>query len=96
LRGENTFREVFEIHLVHDADPGRDELESIERLLPPFQELIALPVAFELHVLIKFQRARRAEKIHLDGVIDHQINGNERLYHPWVPSKSLYRASHRR
>ncbi len=33
---EHAFREIFEIHLVHDADAGRHELESFKRLLSPF------------------------------------------------------------
>ena len=61
---------------MHDADAGRNELESFEGLLSPFQKLIALAVALELHVQIKFQRARRAEKIYLHGVIYHQIDGH--------------------
>src|SRR5206468_12257030 len=58
LSGENPFREIFEIHLVNDADPRRDELESFECLLSPLEKLVTLPVAFELHVQVEFQRSR--------------------------------------
>ncbi len=61
---------------MHDPDAGRDELERLEGLLSPFQKLIALAVALELHVQIKFQSARRPEEIYLDGVIYHQIDGH--------------------
>ena len=76
---EHAFGEIFEIHLVHDADPGRNESESLERLLAPLQELVALAVALEFHVHVQAQRFGRAEEIDLDGVIDHQIDRHQRF-----------------
>ena len=35
----HAFGEIFEIHLVHDADAGRNDTEGLERLLAPFQKL---------------------------------------------------------
>src|SRR6266571_2879638 len=80
---------------MHDADTRRDELESFERLLSPLEKLIALSVALEFHVQIEFQRAGRPEEIHLDGVIDHQIDGHERFNDFRIAPESLHCAAHR-
>jgi DNA invertase Pin-like site-specific DNA recombinase len=47
-------REVFQIHLVHDADSRRNELECLERLLTPLKKLITLAIALEFHVQVEF------------------------------------------
>ena len=38
---------------MHDADAGRHDVERLERLLAPLQELVALAVALELEVEIQ-------------------------------------------
>ena len=81
---------------MHDPDPRRDELERLEGLLSPFQKLIALAVALELHVQIKFQRARRTKEIHLHRVIDHEVNRYERFNNFWIATQPRHRATHRR
>ena len=45
LAGPDRLREIFEIDLVADAGAGRHDAEIRERLLAPFQELVALAVA---------------------------------------------------
>src|SRR5439155_20954320 len=81
---------------MHDPDAGRDELERLKCLLSPFQKLIALTGALELHVQIKFQRARRPEEIYLDGVIHHQIDRHKRFNDFWIATQPRDRATHRR
>ena len=81
---------------MHDPDAGRDELERLEGLLSPFQKLIALAVALELHIQIKFQRARRPEEIYLDRVIYHQIDGHKRFNDIRIAAQPRDRAAHRR
>jgi len=44
---QHAAREVLEVDLVHDADARRDDLESVEGLRSPLQELVALLVALE-------------------------------------------------
>ncbi len=48
-------RHVFEVHLVADTVAGRNDVEGLERLRTPLQELVALAVAleFDLHVLLE-------------------------------------------
>src|SRR5262249_20837666 len=55
---QDPFREVFQIHLMHDSDSRRNELERFKRLLPPLKKLVTLAVALELHLQIQLQRAR--------------------------------------
>ena len=56
LAEEHDLRQVFEIHLVHDAGARRHDAEIVERLLAPAQEFVPLAVARELHVDVELQR----------------------------------------
>src|SRR5581483_5026546 len=49
---EDALSEVLEVHLVADADAGRDDAERVEGLHAPLEELVALavPLELELHV----------------------------------------------
>ena len=96
FRAEHALGEIFEVHLVHDADARRNELESLERLLPPFQKLVALAVALEFHVHVQLQGLGRAGEIDLHRVIDHEIDRHERLDDLRIAAESLHRAAHRR
>src|SRR5207253_10431041 len=58
---------------------GRYDAESVERLHAPLQELIARVVPLELDLHVELQRVRTIGEINLYGVIDHQIDRNERL-----------------
>ena len=49
---EHALREIFKIHLMHDADAGRHNLESFEGLHAPFQKLIALTIAGKFQIKI--------------------------------------------
>src|SRR4029077_19077021 len=80
---------------MHDADSRRNELESLESLLSPLKELVALAITLELHVQIEFQRPRRTEEIDLHRVIDNQINRHERLDDLRVASEPLHSTAHR-
>src|SRR5664280_2281596 len=45
VTGEHRAGQVLEVDLVHDAGVWRHDLEVVEGLLSPAQELVALPVA---------------------------------------------------
>ena len=79
-----------------DADARRDEAESLEGLLAPFQELVTLAVALEFHVHVQPQRFRRAGEIDLHRVIDDEIDRHERLDDFRIAAECLHRAAHRR
>jgi len=64
---------------VDDAGCRRHHPEVVEGLPSPLQELVALPVPLELTLTIDQECLRRAELVHLDGVIDHQIGWHQRV-----------------
>ena len=75
--GEDAPSEVLQVNLVDDADSWGDHSESFEGLLTPFEELVAFAVPFEFILHIQHEGLLGAVDINLDGVIDHEINGNE-------------------
>ena len=85
IRGQHALGEIFQIHLVDDADAGRDDLEGLERLLAPFEKLVAFAVALELHFEVLPHGLGGAEKVYLHGMVDHEIDGHERLDDLRVP-----------
>ena len=91
---EHAFREILEVHLVHDADAGRHDAKGFEGLLTPFEELIALAVALEFHVEVELEGLRRAVEIDLHRVIHDEIDGHEGLDDGRVASKAFHRGAH--
>ena len=77
--GEDHRRQIFEIHLVHDAGVGRHHAKILKRFLAPAQERVALLIALEFEQRVDAECAGGAELIHLHGVIDHQIGGDQRI-----------------
>ena len=76
---ENAAGEIFKVDLVDDADPGGDDLEGLEGLLAPFEELVAFAVALELDLHIAAEGLAAAEGVDLDGVVDDQFGWDEGL-----------------
>jgi hypothetical protein len=74
---EDAPSEVLQVNLVDDADSWGDHSESFEGLLAPFEKLIAFAVSFKFILHIQHEGLLGAVDIDLDGVIDHEIYGNE-------------------
>ena len=81
---------------MHDPGVGRHDGEVVERLLAPAQERIALLVALELPVGVDLERLRRAEGVHLHGVVDDELRGLERVDAGRVTAQFAHRVAHRR
>jgi hypothetical protein len=64
---------------VDDADARRDDLEGVEGLHAPLEELVALAVALEFEIEVLREGVGAAGEIHLHGVVDHEVNRHERL-----------------
>ena len=62
-----------------DADAGRHDVEGLEGLHAPLEELVAFAVAGELDVQIERERFGGAGEIDLHGMVDHQVHRHERL-----------------
>ena len=93
---QHALGEVFEVHLMHDADAGRHDFEGIKGLLTPFQELVALLVALKLQREVLIQCGLRAREVHLNRVVNDEVHRHERLDHLWVPAEFLHLGTHRR
>ena len=87
-------REVLEVDLVHDADAGRDDLEAIEGLHPPLEELVAGAVALELDPHVQLDGICDAGEVDLHAVVDHQIDRHLRLDDFGVAPRPVHRAAH--
>jgi len=87
VSGEDAFGQIFKVDLMNDSDARGDDLESVEGVHAPLQELITLPVAFELDFQVALQGLARAVEVHLYGVVHDEINGNQRLNEPWISAE---------
>ena len=93
---EHALGEVLEIHLMDDADAGRHDLEGLERLHAPLQELVALAVARKLELEVLGLRLGAAGEINLHGVVNDEIHRHERLDQLRVPAELGHRRAHGR
>ena len=71
--------QALDVDLVDDAGARRDNLELLERRLPPAQELVALAVAGVLQLDVLLEGARVAEDVNLHRVVDDQLGRSERV-----------------
>ena len=79
LRAVHAARQVFQVHLVHDAEARRHDAEGIERVHAPLHELVALEVALELQLHVQVERLLRAEVVDHDAVVHHQVHRHQGL-----------------
>ena len=92
---QHAAREKLEVHLVHDADARRHDLERVKRLHAPLQKLVTLAVARKLQVEILVHRILRSGEVHLHRVIDHQVYRHQRLDDLWILAQAYRRRAHR-
>ena len=92
---QHALGEVFKVHLMHNTDAGRDDLERVERLHAPLQELVALAVAGEFQIQILRHRVRRTGEVHLHRVVHDEIHRHERLDDLRILADLVHRAAHR-
>src|SRR5690606_34573481 len=71
--------QVLDVHLVHDAGVRRHDLEVVEGLLAPAQELVALAVALELDLVVPAQRVHGTVEVDLHRVVDDQFGRGQRV-----------------
>ncbi len=90
---QHALGEVFEVHLMDDADAGRDDLEGVEGLFAPLEELVAFAVAVEFEVEVAGERVAGAGEIDLHRVVHDEIDGDERLDHFRVLAHGVRRRS---
>ena len=88
-------REVLEVDLVDDAGVRRHDLEVVERALAPAEEGVALDVPLELELDVAPDREPRRELVDLDGVVDDELDGDERVDLLRVAALVAHRVAHR-
>jgi hypothetical protein len=94
LLGPDHLGQVFQIDLVADAGAGRHDPEVVEGALAPAQKGVALAVALELHLHVFLKRARGAEGIDHDRVVDHQINRRQGIDLARIAAQVVHRFAH--
>src|SRR5207253_8004420 len=77
-------REPLEVHLVADPRARRHDAERLEGLARPAEDRVALAVALVLALEVALVDLFRAEEVGLDGVVDDEIDRDERLDLPWI------------
>ena len=86
--------QVFQIHLMDDTGAGRDDGECLECLLSPFQELVALRIAFKFAGEVLLVGFREAGPVYLHGVVHYQIHGDKRFHVVGVCPQILHGRTH--
>ena len=78
-----------------DAGAGGDDLEIVEALAAPFQEVIALHVALIFQLDVILERLGRAEFVDHDRVVDDEVDGDLRIDLRRVRAERVHRVAHR-
>ena len=71
---EDRLAEVLEVHLMADARSRRDDAEVLEGVLTPAKEDVALHVALELEVGVDEERGVGTVLVHLNRVVDDEVD----------------------
>ena len=77
-----------------NAGGRRNHAEAPECLLAPAQELVALAIALKLDFGVALDCAGAPEEVHLHGVVDHEVNRNQRIDLAGVTTQALHCRSH--
>ena len=88
--------EVLEVHLMHDALVGRNDLEVAKTGLPPLEELVPLLVALILELRVDLHRVARAERVDLNRVVDDELDRLQGIDLLGLAAELLHRVAHRR
>src|SRR5204863_5848097 len=71
--------QIFEIDLVANAGARRPNPKIVERVLTPFEKAVALAIAAIFELDIGLKRLAAAKGVDDDRMIDHEIDGHERI-----------------
>ena len=77
-----------------DARARRHDAEIIESFLTPAEEFVTLtiPLKFDIHILL--QRGCSAGDIHHHRMVNHQVNGNQRVHLARVTAQAKQSVAH--
>jgi hypothetical protein len=94
--GKHDAREMLDVDLVNDAGVRRNDLEVVERALPPAQERVALLVARELELGVERERIGTPEVVNLHRVVDDEFDRLQGVDAVGVAAERDNRVAHRR
>ena len=77
-----------------DTRAWRHNLEVVEGLRAPLEELESLAVTLELELFVLLGGAGDTSSIDLNGVIDDEVDGAEWVDLAWVTSETLHGVTH--
>ena len=95
-RAQDALGQVFQVDLVDNADARRDDLEGVEGLHAPLEELVAFAVAGELQVEVLLERVTGAGEIHLHRMVHHEVDRHQGLDDLGVLAQLGHRRAHGR
>ena len=87
--------EIFGVDLMADAGAGRHDAEIREGALAPFQEAVALLIAFVFEIDVFPERLGVAEFVDDDRMVDDEIDGNQRIDLFGIAAERGHRVTHR-
>ena len=93
---EHDPREILDVDLMHDPGVGRHGAVAVQRVLTPFEETVALAVAFELELRVLIEGRRGTEFVDLHGVIDDDLDRLQRVDLRGLAALIDDRVAHRR
>ncbi len=76
-----------------DSHTGRHHAKTLERLLRPIEQSVAFAVAAIFPLQVRRVGIGAAELIHLNRMIDDEINGDEGLDAQGISARAGYRAA---
>ena len=86
--------QVLKVYLVANAGTRRYHTEVVKGLLAPAQELIAFLITLHLNGNVVLESRLIPELVHHDGVINHQVNGGQRVDQRRVLAGLAHRLTH--
>ncbi len=73
---------------------GRNHAKVLECLLTPAEKFVALAIALEFVFDVFRKGVRRAEAIDLHRMVDHQVDGYERIDFPRIAAQPMHCVAH--
>src|SRR3974377_2042672 len=92
--GPYGLRQIFEVDLMADAGSRGYDAEICKRAAPPAQELVALLIALIFEIDVDLEGARIAKAVDHHGMVDHEIDGDERINLCGIAMKGIHRIAH--
>ena len=92
---EDNTSEVLEVDLMDNTGARRYNFKVVESLGAPLQELESLAITREFETLVAVAGITNASCIDLDGVINDEIDGAERIDLAGVTTEALHSVAHR-